>query len=158
MSRIYLATSWRNPFHDATLTLLRTAGHEVYDFKSGQPMHSGGPVPTAFNWGELDQAWEKWTPRKYRSKLLTSARAASGYVGDLRGMEWADTCIMLLPCGRSAHIEAGYCKGRGKRLIAYYVDGEDRTGFDPDLMYLLADNIVIGQVELIAALEAGRPV
>ena len=33
MSRIYLAASWRNPYHADMLTLLRNARHEVYDFK-----------------------------------------------------------------------------------------------------------------------------
>lgn len=66
-------------------------------------------------------------------------------------MEWADTCVLLMPCGRSAHIEAGYMKGRGKRLIVYYPT-TDRNGFEPDLMYLLADHIAIGPDELSLAL------
>lgn len=153
MAKIYLASSWRNAFHGKTLATLTGAGHDVYDFKSATPKPCGGPAPTAFSWAELDPLWQAWTPEEYRKRLLSSPRAATGYLGDLRGMEWADTCVMLLPCGRSAHIEAGYCKGRGKRLVVYYTHGEDTRGFEPDLMYLLADNIAIGEDELLRALK-----
>lgn len=152
MARIYLASSWRNPFHARMRDDLRAWGHEVYDFKDRRPMYSGGPAPTAFSWDQLDPAFKDWTPTAYRDALISSPRAASGYLGDFRGMEWADTCVMLLPCGRSAHIEAGYCKGRGKRLVVLYPN-DSREGFDPDLMYLLADHIACGPVELRDALR-----
>jgi hypothetical protein len=29
--RIYMASSWRNQYHPATVDLLRLAGHDVYD-------------------------------------------------------------------------------------------------------------------------------
>lgn len=147
MARIYLASSWRNKFHSGARDALRLAGHEVYDFKSVEPMVCGGPAPTAFAWAEIDKYHAEWRPRTYRQHLTGSARASQGYLGDFRGMEWADTCVMLLPCGRSAHIEAGYMRGRGKRLIIAYHD-DSREGFEPDLMYLLADHITIGWDEL----------
>lgn len=153
MSRIYLASSWRNQFHRETLERLLSWGHEVYNFKSAAAMPAGGPVATAFSWAEIDPEWQSWKPSRYRELLTTHPRAASGYLGDLRGMEWADTCVLLLPCGRSAHLEAGYLKGRGKRLIIYYI-GDQRE--EPDLMYLLADNIAIGEQELCDALYADR--
>jgi nucleoside 2-deoxyribosyltransferase len=116
----------------------------------------------------MDPDWQDWRPREYQGQLQTSARAAQGFIGDLRGMEWADTCVMALPCGNSAHIEAGYMKGRGKRLIIYWHNNEqittaknDKTGeiktwkFEPDLMYLLGDNLVTGQQELRNALDYG---
>lgn len=34
-------------------------------------------------------------------------------------MKWADTCVLALPCGRSAHLEAGWMSGAGKKLIVY---------------------------------------
>lgn len=152
MARIYLASSWRNQFHPLFLTCLRDNGHQVYDFTANEAMPGGGPTATAFSWGELSGEWEKWDPETYRKVLLNSGRAASGYLGDQRGMEWADTCVMLLPCGRSAHLEAGYMKGRGKRLVIAYPDAS-KDGFEPDLMYLLADNITVGFEELLEVLK-----
>ena len=63
-------------------------------------------------------------------------------------MEWADTCVLLLPSGRSAHLEAGYMKGRGKRLIIHIPEYDG-----PDLMYLLADNITVTIFELLEVLK-----
>lgn len=150
MARIYLASSWRNGFHGETLEALRSWGHQVYNFKAREASPAGGPVATAFSWAEIDPAWQAWKPHAYRELLTTHPRAASGFLGDMRGMEWADTCVMLLPCGRSAHLEAGHMKGRGKRLVIYFPNG-DRE--EPDLMYLMADNIAIGTDDLRAALK-----
>lgn len=176
MSRIYLASSWRNPYQPEVLTLLRGWGHAVYDFRADSrnsegPPHTQNdkqPGATAFKWSDLDPAWQNWTPEAYRHVIQNSPRAAQGYVSDLRGMEWADTCVLCLPCGNSAHIEAGYMKGLGKRLIIYWHNDErvttsknKETGevkewkFEPDLMYLLADNFVVGSEELRACLRHG---
>jgi hypothetical protein len=62
-------------------------------------------------------------------------------------MEWADTCVLVLPCGRSAHLEAGWFCGQGKRCIILTRDGEE-----PELMALLATDICIE-----ADGEVGRP-
>jgi hypothetical protein len=150
MSRIYLASSWRNTNQAGLVSVLRMWGHQVYDFKSRDRMPCGGPVATAFSWAEVDPAWGTWHPRAYRQHVTTSERAASGFLGDFRGMEWADTCVLLLPCGRSAHLEAGYMKGRGKRLIIHFVS--DKSNEEPDLMYLMADHITIDNGELAEAL------
>lgn len=143
MARIYLASSWKNILQPMLVSDLEYWGHQVYDFKKHSAMSAGGPVSTAFSWHEIDEDWETWTPNVYRTMLTTTPRASQGYLGDFRGMEWADTCVLLLPCGRSAHLEAGYMKGRGKRLIILM-----ETPEPPDLMYLLADHICINNHEL----------
>ncbi len=150
MARIYLASSWRNKYHFDLWNKL-VLKHQVYNFKGTLgPAGKTGPQPTAFSWAELDPHWEDWDTKTYRDALYFP-RASQGYLGDLRGMEWADTCVLLLPCGRSAHLEAGYMKGRSKRLIIYIPERQE-----PDLMYLLADNIVLSEDELFAVLENGR--
>lgn len=142
MARIYLASSWRNPFQATMVGLLENAGHEVYDFKN--PVHT----QTGFQWTELDPDWESWTAAEYRRHLLTHPIAARGYMSDLRAMEWADTCVLLLPCGRSAHLEAGWFAGRGKRCIILTKDGEE-----PELMALMATDICITPGEVLAVLR-----
>lgn len=152
--RIYLASSWRNTFHSRFYEAIVGAGHTVYNFKhkcDSTICDQRIPQPTAFSWAELDPEWKSWTPRRYRELLNHHPRAAQGYVSDHRAMEWADTCVLLLPCGRSAHIEASYMKGRGKHLIICFPE-ENTPDFEPDLMYLGADCIVIGENELVGAL------
>ena len=39
MARIYVASSWRNPYFPDVVNRLRAAGHEVYDFRN--PPHGG---------------------------------------------------------------------------------------------------------------------
>lgn len=181
MARIYLASSWRNPFQPEVRDALRTWGHAVYDFRKDtrqeiDVLGPSEPPATAFSWSEVDSEWRYWEPAKYRYLLQSSARCAQGYIGDLRGMEWANTCVLCLPAGNSAHTEAGYMKGKGKRLIIYWHNnnietrsdegnhqltkpGNDLTykewKFEPDLMYLLADNLCIGLPELKHALDHG---
>jgi len=48
----------------------------------------------------------------------------------------AHTCVLVLPCGRSAHLEAGYFVGASKPL---YILIEDEI--EPELMYKMADFI-----------------
>ena len=34
MARIYVASSWRDPYQPEVVAALREAGHEVYDFRN----------------------------------------------------------------------------------------------------------------------------
>jgi hypothetical protein len=122
--RIYVASSWRNELQPAVVQALRRAGHEVYDFRNPKPGEHG------FHWSEIDPGWREWTPEEFREGLRHPI-AVSGFQSDFCGMEWADTCVMVQPCGRSAHLEAGYFVGARKRLIVLLWTGE------PELMYLL---------------------
>ncbi len=55
-------------------------------------------------------------------------------------MKAADICVLCLPCGRSAHLEAGWMKGAGKKVIAYIHPGE---GIESELMYGILDGIAL---------------
>ncbi len=143
MARIYLASSWRNTQQPAAVHLLRGVGHTVYDFR--HPFHGDA----GFSWGDIASEWKGWTAEEYRNALLTSPIAAKGFISDLRAMQWADTCILLLPCGRSAHLEAGWFCGQGKRCIILTQDGEE-----PELMALLATDICVSVDEVLDALSA----
>lgn len=146
MSRIYLASSWRNAEQPKYLDLLRMDGHEVYDFRN--PFHGD----SGFAWSDLDPDWQNWSAREYRRALLRHPVASFGFTSDMRAMQWADTCVLLLPCGRSAHLEAGWFCGAGKRCFIVTRDGEE-----PELMALMATEIVTSIEELRDALD-GKPV
>ncbi len=141
MARIYLASSWRNPHQPTAVKVLRSAGHQVYDFRN--PPHS-----TGFKWSDIGLT-VPCTAKDYRHALLTHPRAAQGFNADFSAMRWADTCVLLLPCGRSAHLELGWMAGAGKRTIIITHDGEE-----PELMALLADQICISLEELLDALAS----
>lgn len=142
MARIYVASSWRNPHQPMIVDLLRNNGHEVYDFRN--PPHN-----TGFAWHQIGLALP-CKAEDYRNALLTHPRAAQGFMSDFAAMRWADTCLLVLPCGRSAHLELGWMAGAGKRTLILTQDGEE-----PELMALLADTICINVEEVLIELRKG---
>jgi hypothetical protein len=62
-------------------------------------------------------------------------------------MKWADTCVMILPCGRSANTEAGWMKGAGKKVFVFSPIKQE-----PELMYKIHDGIFSHIDELIKEL------
>lgn len=141
MARIYVASSWRNAYQPEIVDALRMVGHHVYDFRN-PPNNSG------FAWPQIGLDLPV-TARAYREALLTHPRAAQGFMSDFAAMRWADTGLLVLPCGRSAHLELGWMAGAGKRTLILTRDGEE-----PELMALLADKICISLDEVIVELNA----
>ena len=141
MARVYVASSWRNTYQPNIVDLLRMAKHKVYDFRNP-------PYLAGFKWSEVDPEWATWTAEQYRDHLFSHPRAAQGYMSDIRAMEWADTCVLVLPSGRSAHLEGGWFAGRGKRLIILTQDGEE-----PELMALMANHICVSINEVLEVLK-----
>ncbi len=124
--KIYLASSWRNIAQAAAVQILRSIGHEVYDFRNPGPGKSG------FRWTDVDPAWLEWDGNQYREALKHPV-AAEGFASDFAAMEWAEMCVLLRPCGASAHLEAGWFLGKGKPVVILHLNDEE-----PELMYLLA--------------------
>ncbi len=141
MSRIYLASSWRNEHQPWLVELLRQNGHQVYDFRNP-------PNSTGFRWSDVGLS-KPCSAADYRHAVLTHPRAAQGFNADFSAMRWADTGLLVLPCGRSAHLELGWMAGAGKRTLILTQDGEE-----PELMALLADKICISVDEVLAELAA----
>lgn len=140
--KIYLASSWRNADQPLAVAALREAGHEVYDFRNPP-----GGIENGFRWSELDPEWESWSAAAYREKLKQPL-AQKGFNSDFDGMKWADVGVLLLPCGRSAHLELGWMAGVGKRTIIWTRDGQE-----PELMALLASEICVSLDEVVTALK-----
>jgi hypothetical protein len=135
--RIYVASSWRNQNQPTTVEVLRGLGHEVYDFRNPRPGDTG------FAWSEIDPDWLGWNPRVFRD-LLDHDVAVSGFESDFAAMLWADTFVLELPCGRSAHLEAGWAIGQGKPVAILLRE----EGFEPELMYRMAATVVCDYHEL----------
>lgn len=105
--KIYVASSWRNTIQPLVVMALMKDGHQVYDFK--HPFHGDN----GFHWSDIDPGWQSWTNKEYL-KALEHEIAVKGFSSDFNAMQWADTCVTVLPCGRSAHLEAGWFIGQGK--------------------------------------------
>lgn len=134
MSRIYVASSWRNNVQPTVVAMLRAEGHEVYDFKNPREGDHG------FHWTQVgmpsyDRATNSDVPVEEYLAGIEHPIAQAGFKSDFDAMKWADTCVLVLPCGRSAHLELGWFVGQGRRT-AILLDGPLVT---PELMYLMVD-------------------
>lgn len=139
--KIYVASSWRNEARQqATVRELREAGHEVYDFRNPAPGNSG------FAWSSIDPNWQEWNPETFRAALHHPI-AEQGFAFDFNAMKSADACVLVSPCGRSAHLELGWCAGAGKKSIVLLAPGE------PELMYKIADHICTSLSEVVEHLR-----
>ena len=72
----------------------------------------------------------------------------TAFANDIDAMEVCDTCVLVLPCGRSAHTEAGWFAGKGRTTIAYIPEKQE-----PELMYKLFSAVCCSMDELIDALK-----
>lgn len=139
--KIYVASSWRNPHQPSVVAALRDVGHRVYDFR-----HPGeGEV--GFEWSRIDADWRKWTPQQYREALRDPV-AQHGFRLDMTALSEADATVLVLPCGRSAHLELGFAVASGQRTFVLC----DTTLDEPELMYLMNTGICLDVRELIQAL------
>ncbi len=144
MANIYIASSWRNKYYPDVVGRLRTEGHDVYDFRN--PPHGGA----GFHWTDVDENAASWTFAQY-AEGLHHPLAERQFAADLEALKWADVCVLVLPCGRSAHTEAGWLAGAGKKVFAYIPEmGE------PELMYKLFDGVVGTLDDLVRLLGNGR--
>lgn len=141
MANIYVASSWRNPYYPEIVNRLRSEGHDIYDFRN--PPHGGN----GFRWTDVDPNAFSWTFQEY-AEGLHHPLAERQFAADLEALEWADTCVLVLPSGRSAHTEAGWMAGAGKRVIAYIPEM-----VEPELMYKLFDRVTGSLEDLVQCLR-----
>lgn len=132
--KIYVASSWRNERQPEVVALLRELGHDVYDFRNP----SGRP---GFHWSRIDPNWQKWSSEDFR-KHLSHPWAQGGLIRDHEAMRACEVVVLVLPCGRSAHLELGWFIGKGRPAIILLSDGE------PELMYGLATKLCTSLEEL----------
>lgn len=142
---VYVASSWRNPIQPAVCAALRSAGIDHYDFKNPE----GG---TGFSWKEVKTGstpgvagkGSDWEQVGDYLSMVNHPRAIQGYASDFAAMERADTFVMVLPCGKSAHLELGWAVGAGK-LTAILL--EDPV--EPELMYRMVDYLATSLLDLL---------
>jgi len=126
--KIYIASSWKNEnFIFRLAQLFRSWGHKVDAFVDG----SAGRY--IFDWREIVENKELLNAKSF----LEDPRTKKAFKEDRKWLDWCDCCLLLLPAGKSSHLEAGYAKGRGKRLVVFAFRGFKPGEFD--VMYGLAD-------------------
>ena len=62
--------------------------------------------------------------------------AKRAFQADFDGLNEADAVVLVMPCGRSAHLELGWAIGQGLPTAVLY---EDDCSCDPELMIKMTD-------------------
>jgi hypothetical protein len=137
---IYLIGSLRNPECPKIANKLRTEGWEVFD-----DWYAAGP--------EADDKWRDY--EKQRGRTYTEALyglAANHVFGfDLQHLDRCEAALLVLPAGRSGHLELGYVVGSG-RPGYILLDNPERW----DVMYRFATGVFTSLEELINGLRRQR--
>jgi len=138
---IYLIGSLRNPEIPVVANKLREAGHEVFD-----DWYAAGP--------EADDKWRDYEKQRGHNfkQALEGAAAKNVYAFDRRNIEASEVVVLVLPAGKSGHLELGWALGRGKK--GYILLDQDPDRFD--VMYQFADALVSSVDELIVELNADK--
>ena len=142
MAKIYVASSWKNENQQKLVAFLREHGHKVYDFTRPQ----GELKPSAWEVAKINP--DECSVAEY-SDATADPDTQNRFMEHLAAMSDADTAILLLPCGRSAHAEAGFMAGMGKRVIVFTYDNVVK----PELMYLLFEGFANKEKTLLEWLD-----
>lgn len=134
---IYVASSWRNVHQSSVVATLRAANLSVYDFKEGDE---------AFHWSDVEPTYKDGIDFNQYKRMLDHPISQTGFARDFVAMQRCDTMILVLPCGRSAHLELGWAVGQGKRTAI--IDFESET--NPELMYKMIDYHTNSLMDLLA--------
>ena len=131
---IYLIGSLRNPDIPCIGNQFREAGFEVFDdwFAAGKIADD--------EW----QAYETSCGRSY-GQALRSWAASHVFDFDLKHLERADIGLLILPTGKSGHLELGYMLGRGKRGYVLFDKEPERW----DVMYKFANDVFFNLGECV---------
>lgn len=123
---VYLIGSLRNPEVTKVGEALRKIGFEVFD-----DWMAAGPI--------ADDSWQEYE----KFKGTTYDNALKGYAArhvfefDLHHLNRADIAVLILPAGKSGHLELGYFIGRGKPGYVLFDKEPERW----DVMYQFATNV-----------------
>ncbi len=85
-----------------------------------------------------------WESQAEYLSMIEHPRAIEGYGADFAAMQKADTFVMVLPCGKSAHLELGWAVGAGKRTAILLEDP-----VEPELMYRMVDHLATSVIDLL---------
>lgn len=154
MSRIYVSSSWKNELQPTLVALLREHGHKVYDFRHPEGRNDRNVWEGVTASLHLSTAYQQGilTAGDY-DRMLMETTVKERFLDHFNAMNDADTCILLLPCGRSSHVEAGYMAGAGKRVFVY----DTSHHVTPELMYLTFDGYFHEEEDLLKALAEPIP-
>ena len=138
---LYLIGSLRNPAVPKIASELRAGGYDVFD-----DWFAAGP--------EADDYWQAYE----QGRGHTLAQALDGYAAgnvfrfDKTHLDRAEAGVLVMPAGKSGHLELGYLVGQGKPTYVLMPGEPDRW----DVMYRFTRGVYTSLDELLSALQAEK--
>jgi hypothetical protein len=131
---VYLIGSLRNPNIPQLGNSIRKLGYEVFD-----DWFAAGP--------EADDYWQKYEQSRGTSygDALNSYAARHVFNFDIHHLERADIGVLVMPAGKSGHLELGYMIGQGKRSYVLFDKEPERW----DVMYQFADDVFFDEQDFL---------
>ena len=132
---IYIIGSLRNPAIPVIGNKVRAAGYEAFD-----DWHGTGP--------QADDHWfeyEKLRGRNY-TEALAGRAAQNTFALDRDNILRSEGVIMVLPAGKSGHMEFGFARGHGKPGVILLDKEPERY----DVMYNFASKVTTDIDDAIA--------
>lgn len=142
--KLYVIGSLRNPQIPIVSNLLRAQGIDAFD-----DWYSAGP--------EADDKWRDYERARGHSYLeaLKGHAARNVFQFDHSHLEQADGAILVLPAGKSGHLELGWAAGRQKwTSILLEPDAASSPEFRYDVMYQFANLVTDNLDEVIQTLRS----
>lgn len=133
LNSIYVIGSLRNEAIPEVSESLRALGLDVFD-----DWFAAGP--------EADDYWKKYELGRghlYKEALRGHA-ARHVFEFDKHHLDRCDAALLVLPAGKSGHLELGYVAGSGKPAYIL-LDGEDSRF---DVMYQFATEVFVTKEEM----------
>ena len=137
MKTIYLIGSLRNPEIPFIGNILRAIGFDVFD-----DWFAGGKI--------ADDSWRDYEKARSRTyeQALSGYAARHVYEFDLHHIHRSNIGVLILPSGKSSHLELGYMIGMGRPGYVL-IDDPERW----DVMYQFAKGIAFDPDALVTMLE-----
>ena len=135
---IYLIGSLRNPEVPRVAAQIRTAGFEVFD-----DWYAAGP--------HADDAWRDYEKARGHTlpEALQGEAARHVFEFDKHWILKSSAVVLMLPAGKSGHLELGWALGQGKPGFVL-LDGDPERY---DVMYQFATNVASTVDELLRMLR-----
>lgn len=138
MKSLYLIGSLRNPKVPEIAQSIRELGFDVFD-----DWVAAGPT--------ADDCWRDYE----RSRGHSFAQALQGHAAkqvfyfDHLHLNRCDIVVMLMPAGKSGHLELGYALGKGKPGFILFDAEPERY----DVMYQFSTAVVFSEKDLLETLK-----
>ena len=138
MKSVYVIGSLRNPAVPKFANTLRAAGFDAFD-----SWFAPGP--------HADDYWRDYTKQRGLSykEALKDWSAKHVFEFDKFHLDRCDMAVLLMPGGKSAHLELGYIVGRGKPGFILF----DKEPKRYDVMTQFATDIFFSTVDLVNAMR-----